>query len=402
MSLMTPRRATFIAMVFMTVSGCGYFQGSGSDNDSDLSELDVIKAPKTADKPAEHPARDEQVQVAQAAPPQEGTLELKVNVNEPFPMTKTVEQRLTETDSSGVVSVSTTRTDMMLSLNVDKIHDDGRKEMTVRYHRVQYSQDIRGIQIAYSSDKPTEPIPKTALLYAGLADNWFSFVVGPNNKVAQLVGFNDFLQRCLRKVPAQDVASVRQQLEATTKSEDGIATFIDDSLGLLPYSNDPAHPGVAIKEGSKWDLEPRHSDNPLPMYVTTTCTLNDLSANSAEILLAGRISGPPTPVSKRGPGGVMKILVKGGFCTGSCRVDRKTGLPTQSRIQRFLELTMELPNGQKIEQSKETLSTITSFLNASQQPPLTTDQRVEQTNFQQATGSENHHQAHQAVSTLNK
>jgi hypothetical protein len=62
----------------------------------------------------------------------------------------------------------------------------------------------------------------------------------------------------------------------------------------------------------------------------------------------------------------------------------------QSRVQRYLELSMELPDGQKIQQNKETLSNITSFLGQSQQPVMTSDPQLQQTTFQNSNGAENH------------
>ncbi len=384
MSLAALRWTTLFTILFMSLSGCGYFRGAASDEDSDLTDLDDIEKAQPLDRETTAAAVQELV-------PQEGVLELKLKVDDRFPLSKTVEQRLTQTDSNGI-NVSTSQTEMMLSLVVDEVLPDGRKRMTVHYHRVNYMQDIRGRKVSYSSDRPGEPIPPEALLYAGLANNGFSFWVGPNNKVMEVVGFNDFLRRCLRSVPSHHVAAVQQQLEAT-KGEDGIANFIDDSIGLLPYSNDPEHPGVAVKEGTRWELEPRRTEAPIPMLVTTECMLKELTASSAEILLTGRINGPPEPVLMRGAGGNMKVLVRGGYCTGTCRVDRKTGLPTQSQLHRELELAMELPDGQTVRQNKVTVSTIKSFL--SQSDPG--DSRVQQTSFRNAAGSENHRHVQQAT-----
>lgn len=398
MSIKTAPWMILVVLVALSFGGCGRSKSGSSSADGDVGDLDGIELTRSTNA-------DPVLTPTTAAPasipaPREGTLELKLAVNEPFPLSKTVEQRLTETDDLGIVGESTSRTDMMMSLNVDDILQDGRKKLTVKYHKVRYEQVVRGVRTEYSSEKPGESVPKSALVYAGLANNGFSFVVGPNNKVIELIGFNEFLQRCLTNVPTNEAANVRRQLEAV-RSEDGIAAFVDDSIGLLPYSEDPAHPGVSVREGSQWRLE-RRSEGPLPTYMTTICTLNDLSQNSAEILMAGQISGPPKPISMRVPDGEMKIQIKGGNCTGSCRVDRKTGLPTQSRIQRYLEMAMELPNGQKINQTKETLSTITSFLGAPvqqtsfQQSSNGAGRQVDQFKFQNASGTEPHRQVQQA------
>lgn len=385
MSPATQRWAMLVSLLIFTASGCSYFQSTVADDDADL-EMDNLEQVKSED--TEHPVvpRDPVVQ--------EGELELKLKVGDRFPLKKLVERRMTQTDSTGQ-HVNLSRTEMMLSLNVEEIQSDGRKLMSVHYHRVKYDQEIRGKHVGYTSDNPGEPVPVEALLYAGLADNGFSFWIGPNNKVIEIVGFNDFLKRCLKKVPPNHAATVRKQLEAT-KSEEGIANFIDDSIGLLPFSNDPSHPAVAVKEGSTWKLEPRQTDAPIPMLVTTQCMVEELTVGSAKILLTGQISGPPTPVTMRSPEGDIKIFVKGGNCTGTCRVDRSTGLPTQSRIVRYLELAMELPDGQKIQQNKDTISTITSFLNQMPSSPANSEQRVQQTTFRNAAGTESHRRVEHA------
>jgi hypothetical protein len=277
-------------------------------------------------------------------------------------------------------------------LVVEKIEQDGAKLISVRYHRVKYMQDIRGKMIVYSSENQTDPVPPEAMLYSGLADNGFSFWLGPNNKLVELVGFGDFLKRCLRNVPPQYAANVQQQLEST-KSGEGIANFIDDSIGLLPYNNDPKNPAIAVKEGSHWDLEPRTSDNPIPIMTTTRCLLKEISPSSAEILLTGQISGSPKGAIIRSPeGSSFKVTVNGGHSTGFCRVDRKSGLPTKSEVMRHLELTMEMADGQKILQSKDTISTITSYLDQSQYSSSSNNRRVQQASVQNANGTENHRQ----------
>ena len=204
------------------------------------------------------------------------------------------------------------------------------------------------------------------------------------------------MKRCLRNIPPKYVEAVRQQLE-TVRGEEGIANFVDDSIGLLPFSNDPSRSEVAVKEGAHWRLPDRQTSMPVPTLLSTECQLKELTRDTAEITLNGRISGPPNPVVTKSAEGNLKIMVKGGFCTGSCRVDRQTGLPTYSQVMRNLELAMELPDGQVIQQNKETVSTITSYLNQSQQAESSADARVQQTNFRNADTHENHRKVVPAI-----
>lgn len=355
MSLPTLRWTTLFAMVLISLSGCGYFGGTVSDDDTDLLGSDTDKA-----GPLEESSEEASMEIS--SEPQ--ALELKLDVGARFPLKKTVETRLTQNDKSGI-TVNTSRVEMMLSLIVDEVRQDGSKVLTARYHRVQYDQDVAGQRISYSSERPSEPVPVEALLYSGLANNGFSFRLGQNNKIVESIGFSDFLRRCLRNVPPEHMATVQQQLEAT-KSEDGIANFVDESIGLLPYSDDPGHPAVSVKVGMNWDLEARRIDTPIPMLVTMKCMLKDLKKNTAEITLIGSIKGPPNVVKMYAADGEVKVFVRGGNCTGSCLVDRATGLPTQSEIQRSLDMIIETQDGQRIQQNKSTLSTITSFLDQNQ------------------------------------
>ena len=390
MSFATMRWASLVSFVLVisTLSGCNYFRGNAIEDDTDLTEIDDLDKAEPLPTPRREVAHDSHVA--------EGVLELKLKVGDRFPLSKTVEHRLTQHEN-GTVTQNRSTTDLMLSLVVDEVRPDGKKLLTVQYHRVQHQQDIRGKRISYSSERPTDSVPPEAYLYSGLANNRFSFWIGANNNVIEVVGFNEFLKRCLQNVPPQYAASVQQQLEAT-RNEDGIANFIDDSIGLLPYNNDPDHPGVAVKEGSHWQFE-RFTKSPIPLTITTDCLLKELTTSAAEISLTGRISGPVSPVIIRGAEGNMKVIVKGGDCSGTCRVDRVTGLPTQSHVHRRIEMVMELPNGQMIQQEKESVSTIRSFL--SQQPTTAdrTEQRVQQTSLRTADGNENHRRVIQAGGT---
>jgi hypothetical protein len=83
-----------------------------------------------------------------------------------------------------------------------------------------------------------------------------------------------------------------------------------------------------------------------------------LSERTAEIDLFGAVS-PSAPIEQ--PEG-WKVSVLGGRCLGSCTVDRSTGLPTSSRVERYVDLMMELPDGTQLKQRKETFTTIQAFL----------------------------------------
>jgi hypothetical protein len=113
-----------------------------------------------------------------------------------------------------------------------------------------------------------------------------------------------------------------------------------------------------VQEGTAWDLPPRHVEGTVPLIVNTRCKIKGLTDRTAEIDLFGSIQ--PTNRVERAAG--WKVSVLGGRCMGSCTVDRTTGLPTNSRVERYIDLMLESPDGAQLPQRKEIVTTIQAFL----------------------------------------
>ena len=376
MSLAVMRSTTLVTILSLTAfcvcgSGCSYFQSGSTDEDIDIAEIDEPLKDDEDDYKPKEAWSDTSLK--------KGTVVVRLKIGDRFPLSKTVERRLTQIDKEGT-HVSSSRAEFMITLVIDNILADGRKQISAHYQRIRYEQDIQGNRIVYSSDQPQDQVPQDALLYSGLVNNGFSFWIGSDNKVIDVSEFNEFLQRCLRNVPAQYQAALQRQLEST-KGEGYIASFIDDSIGLIPYDSNLTHPDIALKPGTVWELAPQMCETPIPMTTNTRCVLKELSTDSAEVLLTGRISGSPNSITIQNSEADIKVLVKGGHSTGSCRIDRKTGFPTDSRIQRSVELVVELPDGQKIQQIKESRSTVAAIPDSSQKPSFGSEPQAEQTSF---------------------
>lgn len=375
MRLSKLRWTALLTLFCIFACGCSYFQEAASDDEIDLTEMDEEE---------EKPEQGEFTRLAMtkepaAATPVEPVNEVKLKAGDRFPFQKSVEHRLTQVDRDGT-HVSTSRADILLTLTVDAVSPDGRKLLTVDFQRVQYSQDMLGKKITYSSDEPTDAVPQEALLYSGLAGNGFTFTLGANNKPMDVSGYAEFLRRCLKNVPDASKAAFASQLDAS-RGADGIINFIDESIGLLPLGGGPKKGGASVVKGDFWELEPRSTDSPVPLITNSRCIMKDVSPDSAEILLTGRISGSPNPVTMTDSDGDLKVLVKGGNCTGSCKVHAQTGIPIQSQIQRSFELVFELPDGQKIQQNKDTVTRF-SLVSESTRPTLSGVDGVRQGVFQ--------------------
>jgi hypothetical protein len=354
--------------------GCNYLPGNASDSDAEFADLELDDE---VDQEVEAPKRSlsrKEVQKEEPAPPLElpakGELGLHLAVGDRFPLRKTVEQRLTQPGDAGFVT-GQSRLDMLMSLAVEELRD-GQTRLAVRYHSVRYrEQDIEGRTIEYDSAHPEREVPPQALAYAGLVDNGFSFWIGADNRLVDLVGFSDFVQRCVRDVPPSLRQAVVAQLSAAN-GENGIANFIDDSIGLLPVGADPSSSGAVVQLGTTWDLPVRKIDGPIPMQVSTQCKIKGLTDRTAEIDLFGSIG----PARHADPQNGWTVTIVGGRCLGSCTVDRRTGIPTNSLVQRYVDLRLELPDGSEVKQRKEITTTITAFLNQDQEPSAAPAPRI--------------------------
>lgn len=351
MTIQRARRGFCLALLGWGLIGCNYFQGSSSGLDDEFADLELDDTPAPSASP---PKRLESLMPADEATV-EGELGLKLAVGDRFPLIKTVEQRLTQPGSQGPVTGSS-RLELKLSLTVEEIRD-GKTRFGVRYHGVRYlEQDLDGHRIEYNSSQAAGEIPTQVQAYAGLVNNGFSFWVGPDNRVIELVGFPDFVKRCVQQIPAAHRQVVIAQLTADP-SDKGIASFVDDSIGLLPVSSDQESSAVAVRLGTSWDLPVRRIDGPIPMQISMRCMIKGLTDQTVEIDLFGEIAPVAHVDSPQG----WKVAVRGGRCLGSCTVDRGTGLPTSSRVERYLNLVLQSPDGEQLEQQKEIITSIQAF-----------------------------------------
>jgi hypothetical protein len=259
----------------------------------------------------------------------------------------------------------------LVTLQLDRETEAGRRLLSVRYHRVRYEHDVAGRRFRYASDEPAGPVPVEALPYQGLVDNGFSFWIGPDHKIIEPIGFADFLKRCIRQVPAEHQEAVLSAFADST--DEGIANFIDDSIGFLPSADRP------VAEGENWVRE-RRLPRPVPLFLRSQCSLSRLTDTAAEIDVAGTIAatqtfGPTRPDgtdSSSGTGGSgtgLSVTIRGGYESGRCLIDRGLGLPLSSSVKRYVDMTVRQSDGTEFTQQKVTTTTIRLFPQQSESTP---------------------------------
>ncbi len=339
--------AVSVLVSLFILSGCGWF---GEDRDDELD--DVFPQLGAVEEPAEI-----EPEIT------EGNLELKLKQGDRFPLLKTIEQTLTqETPEGPITSTSTLR--LLMAVSIDEQRPDGYRRMGVNYQRVQYVHNVSGERLVYDSQSPPQLIPEALLAYHGLANNGFGFWLSPENQIVELIGFEGFLERCTQNCPPSSRQKVLQQIGQESvhdgvASFESIANFVDDSIGLLPY-NATNPEATTVQVGERWTRN-RDIRRPVPMQLVTEYTLNKIDDQFAHIGIRGAIK--PAAIQQVGYDhpAEFKISMTGGFSSGYCLIDRKTGLPVDSQVQRDLDMNVQLAGGNAFQQHKTIVTTIQTF-----------------------------------------
>jgi len=352
-------------LVAFVITAC-LTAGCEENSDADLTreELEALGIPTAPGRSTSAPDSDadiRQTAFSQPAPDAaEGELKLSLQPGARFPIQKTIRQKLEQQGPGGPVITESTLT-MLFAISIDA-EEDGRRLMSVRYQRVRYEHDILGQQVQYDSASPETPVPPAAQVYHGLVNNGFQFWLGADNQIAEVLGFDQFLQKCVQHVPLQQRQTLLNQIVATQEDE-GFSNFIDNSIGLLPYN--PQAPGreTAVQVGEMWEAPKQLLMRPLPMQLDTHYTLTALTDEHAFVDIFGTISpARATPMGKnaRNPSGEL-ITLTGGHTVGHCIIYRDTGLPMKSRVERKIDMRVQFDSQRQFKQHKTILTTVEAF-----------------------------------------
>jgi hypothetical protein len=281
-------------------------------------------------------------------------LELRLQKGDRFPLVKTVHQTLIQR-SEQAPALAETRLELTLVITVEEVRDDAIL-LGVRYSRVNYAHDVAGQQLSYDSSTHAGAIPWDALPYAGMINNGFSFWLGRDNSIREMVGYKEFLERCVAEVPLERRETLLSEI-SNRFGDDGVANFVDDSIGLLPYdATVDADAASRVLPGDVWTRE-RRLMQPVPVQLTSTYRLTDINETTAEIDITGRIaSGDAAALNTAG-----RLRISGGHSLGRCIVDRATGLPLEMNLTRYITMKLTTADEQEVVQEKTIVTTIRAF-----------------------------------------
>ena len=349
--------------IIAAVAGCGTESGDPL-GDLEIPDLPVAQSDSDGStnvtSTAESAATPGESATATEDPgPTEGNLEFSLRADDHFPLRKTIEQKLTQQTATGPVTSSSTLS-LLFAISVDEV-ENGRRKLLVRYQQVRYSHDILDDHVEYNSQAAPQFVPDSLQIYHGLAGNGFSFWVGADNRIIELIDFDAFLKRCVRHAPADRQAALLEQIVATQQDE-GFANFVEDSIGMLPYKPDDKRRETAVAVDEQWTRS-RRLMRPLPMEIRTTYKLAELTDSLAKISIIGTID--PVKTTELSPiqqtSAQTKLDLRAGFQTGHCIIDRQSGLPLRSRVERQLRMNVSIDGQPPFEQFKTIVTTVEAY-----------------------------------------
>jgi len=373
---------SILIILFATLlsTGCGRSDPASADVDTDLmnellgpeAELtgQTLRSESETDRDGFHesqtdPVRNRVITVGKSSdigsgrkptPPSPAgeKLELSLKLGDRFPLVKTVEQTLIQR-SDVVPAMARTKLELTLIITVEEVRRDALR-LGVRYSRVAYQHDVNGQQLSYDSASHRGAVPWDVIPYAGMVENGFSFWLGRNNSIRELVGYKDFLERCVANVPLERRETLLSEISHRF-GDDGVANFVDDTIGLLPYdSTVDEDSATRVMPGDLWTRE-RRLMQPIPIHLTSTYRLLTLNESSAEIEITGRVA--TGEAGGRSNAGRLRII--GGQSLGHCVVDRATGLPLEMNLSRFIKMQLTTADNQSVIQEKQIQTTIRSY-----------------------------------------
>ena len=281
-------------------------------------------------------------------------LELRLKQGDRFPLVKTVEQTLVQ-KSDVVPAMARTKLELTLIITVEEVNNDAIR-LGVQYSRVAYQHDVNGQQLSYDSANHQGAVPWDAIPYAGMVNNGFAFWIGRNNSIRELVGYKEFLERCVANVPLERRETLLSEISSRF-GDDGVANFVDDTIGLLPYDNTvDENSATRVLPGDLWTRE-RRLMQPVPIHLTSTYRLVSLNNDLAEIEITGRVASGEAGT----PSEISRLRIIGGQSLGRCIVDRATGLPLEMTLSRFMKMQLTTSDNQRVIQEKQIETTIRSY-----------------------------------------
>lgn len=270
-----------------------------------------------------------------------------------LPLKKVIETELTQGGDNGLPEVHRSRLELGMILTVQE-KQGPHTRLSVQYNQIKLTREAGGQRLEFDSANPIAQVANSPelLAYKNMVGDGFSYWISDENKVMSLVGFQDFMNRCLGHMPDAAQRAAMLGIEGSS-GEDGLADFVDSTIGLLPYNS-------AKAIGETWSREVSVA-RPVPMKRTETYTLKSVDPVTAVVQVSAAVN-PSTSMGHQmtGDGGV-RIVIEGGQLKGMSEIFRDSGLPRHSETTENLNMLVQMAGGVEFRQTKRTTTTISAY-----------------------------------------
>ncbi len=332
----------------LLLGGCDKF---GGNDDSDMDDVELSQFAFEGDSNS----GEDDGNAVDASGENAQPLAFRVQVGDRFPLLRTVERSLIQESPEGVVTGKSVL-ELLMAITVEDVSQDG-KQLRVQYDRVRYRQEVDGrVLVDYDSDSARGAVPAAAALYDRMVGDGFSFRLGPDNEITELVDFDAFLERCANSAATPSRRINLDDLRQTPAAE-GIASFIDDTLVLLPRPSEWTSNGAEGEVGASW-VRARQVSQPVAIRLNDRCTVKQLTNRYVVVDVVGTIEPGGSGSSVAGD---IRLRPRGGHTFGKVTFDRETGLPVDARIERYIDLAVQTADGRNLEQRKRIVTQVRAF-----------------------------------------
>ena len=244
------------------------------------------------------------------------------------------------------------------SITYMEMKDEGDTSNVYSVWYDELSMDIEGggMNQNFSSDTSSLAMvdPMSSIL-AGLVEQKFDATINTSGKVTYVENLEEIIEAAVGTAGGAQADMVREQISSSF-GDGGFAKNIEMSTRLIPEN--------PVKKGDSWEIE-QYTSTGLPLILTSTYTLKEVSDGIATIGVSGKLKIDPAN-AKTSIQGMNATYFMDGTREGEVKVEVETGWMQSGTFTDnivgsiSLEASPQMPNGMTIPMEMNNETTITS------------------------------------------
>ena len=274
-------------------------------------------------------------------------MELKLKPGDVFRQRSKTTQEI-EQKMMGMSTKISQTSETYVRQDVIAVSPEGVADLRLTYERmVSSTESMMGKQTFDSQKDTVGDLPDFAVGMGGMVGSTFEYSLDRQGKVKELRGIDSLLNRIYSKA---GIGEMGEEIQKSMKS-----MFGDDAIKGMLQNMSAQYPASQIKVGDTWGGE-NSVGGQFGLVVAITYKLESIEADKLIVSTVGEISTNAT-------GGIEIAGVKmdykmTGSSDGTMEIDRKTGMPLNSKVTQHISgsmNTMGMNVPMKIDQTIEVM-----------------------------------------------